>query len=95
MRWAYPLADATPDRFGARRQRWSLRNPWSPDLRASYVLIEANDAGYEVHLRRVAYDRGAAIAAVRNAHHPSGDFIIGCLGGERAPWWESKIWPAT
>jgi putative phosphoesterase len=73
----------------------SVSNPWSPDLRASYVLIDADDSGYQVQLHRVDYDRTAAIEAVRRAHHPSGDFIISWLSGERAPWWNSKVWPAT
>lgn len=73
----------------------SISNPWSPDLRASYVLIDADDSEYQVELHRVDYDRAAAIEAVRRAHHPSGDFIISWLSGERAPWWNSKVWPAT
>jgi len=73
----------------------SLSNPWSPDLRASYVLIEADESGYEVQHLRVDYDRAGAIAAVKRAHHPSGEFIISWLSGERAPWWSSKVWPAT
>lgn len=73
----------------------SVSNPWSPDLRASYVLIDADQSGYDVELHRVDYDRAAAIQAVRRAHHPSGDFIISWLSGERAPWWNSKVWPAT
>jgi putative phosphoesterase len=65
----------------------SVSNPWSPDLRASYVLIDADDSTYQVQLRRVAYDHTAAIESVRRAHHPAGDFIVGWLAGERAPWW--------
>jgi predicted phosphodiesterase len=73
----------------------SVGLPWSTDLRASYALIEANASSYKVHLHRVDYDHEAAIAAVRTAHHPSGTFIVTALSGARAPWWESKSWPAT
>jgi putative phosphoesterase len=73
----------------------SVSNPWSPDLRASYVLIDADQTGYDVQLLRVDYDRAAAIQAVRQAHHPSGDFIVSWLSGERAPWWDATVWPAT
>lgn len=74
----------------------SVSNPWSPDLRASYVFIDADDSSaYHVELHRVEYDRASAIQAVRLAHHPSGGFIISWLAGGRTPWWNSKVWPAT
>jgi putative phosphoesterase len=73
----------------------SVSNPWAPDLRASYALIDADNLGYGVRLHRVEYDRAAAIDAVRRARHPSGDFIVSWLSGERAAWWNSKSWPAT
>jgi Calcineurin-like phosphoesterase superfamily domain len=69
----------------------SISNRWSPDLRASYVILDASESGYLVQLHRVDYDRAAAIEAVRRARHPSGDFIISWLSGERAPWWNSKV----
>jgi putative phosphoesterase len=73
----------------------SVSMPWSTDVRASYVLIDADESGYEVQLHRAEYDHAAAIQAVRSAHHPSGDFIVNWLAGSREPWWDSKVWPAT
>lgn len=35
----------------------SVSNPFPPDLRASYVLVEADEAGYRLEHRRVEYDR--------------------------------------
>ena len=58
----------------------SVSNPWSPDLRASSGLIDADDPGYQVQFQRVEYDRAAAMEAVRRAHHPSGNFIVAGSG---------------
>src|SRR5258708_6159379 len=34
----------------------SVSNPVAPDLRASYVMIEADERGYQLEHRRVQYD---------------------------------------
>ncbi len=75
--------------LGARRMVnvGSVSNPWAPDPRASYVLLEADNHGYQIAFRRVAYDQQAAIAAVRRSRHPAGDFIVDWLQGRRQPWW--------
>jgi len=65
----------------------SVSNPLSLDLRASYALIDATEAGYRVEHRRVAYDVEAVIQAVERSRHPSGSFIISHFRGERRPWW--------
>jgi hypothetical protein len=49
----------------------SVSNPWAPDLRASYVLLDADAAGYQIEHRRVAYDGAAVVAALRRVRHPS------------------------
>ena len=49
----------------------SLSNPLAPDLRASYALIEADEAGYRLEQRRVEYDHAAVIAALEVAGHPA------------------------
>jgi predicted phosphodiesterase len=56
----------------------SLSNPQlnDPDKRASYVLLSADKAGYQVEHRRVEYDRAAVIAALERQRHPGAAFII-------------------
>jgi predicted phosphodiesterase len=59
-----------------------VSNPLPPDLRASYVLLEADESGYRVQHRRTEYDREAVIAAVQKIRHPGADFIIRHMRGE-------------
>lgn len=56
----------------------SLSNPQmaESDLRASYVLLTADESGYTVEHRRVDYDRAAVIAALEQQQHPGGAYII-------------------
>jgi putative phosphoesterase len=54
----------------------SVSNPRAPDLRASYVMLEASDAGVVFEHRRVPYDHVAFIESVRRSHHPAADFIL-------------------
>lgn len=65
----------------------SVSNPWAPDLRASYALVEAGHSGWSVHLRRVDYDRQAVIAAIHAAHHPTPAFLTAWFRGERRLSW--------
>lgn len=65
----------------------SVSNPFPPDLRAGYMLLEADSSGYQLSRRHVAYDRDAVIAAVKRVHHPAADLIIGHMQGEREPAW--------
>ena len=65
----------------------SVSNPVTADLRATYVLLEATSSGYQLHFRRVAYDRDAVIAAVQRSRHPSSAFLIRFMRGEiRSRW---------
>ncbi len=66
----------------------SVSNPLAPDLRASYVLLEAAKSGYRLQHRRVEYDRQAVIEAVRRSRHPAGSFIIRHFVGEQTPPWK-------
>jgi predicted phosphodiesterase len=61
----------------------SVSNPWAPDLRASYVLLDAGAHGYTVHARRVAYDRQAVIDAIDASHHPTPGYLKAWFRGER------------
>jgi predicted phosphodiesterase len=65
----------------------SVSNGLPPDLRATYVILEADASGYTITYRRVAYDREAVIAAVQAMQHPGAGFIIKRLHGQYQPWW--------
>lgn len=56
--------------------RFIVSNPMAPDLRASYVLLDADEAGCRLDHRRVDYDHQAVIEAVQRSRHPAGVFII-------------------
>jgi hypothetical protein len=61
----------------------SVSNPLAPDLRASYALLRADAAGYQLELRRVEYDRAAVIAAFEGQRRPGADFVIRHMRGEK------------
>jgi predicted phosphodiesterase len=63
----------------------SVSNPFPPDLRASYVLLEADEMGYSLQHRRVAYDREAVVSALRQVNHPAAGYIIRYMRGENHP----------
>ena len=65
----------------------SVSNPFAPDLRASYVLLDADERGYRAWYRRVEYDRGATVAALRRVRHPAAAFIASFMLGQRRPGW--------
>lgn len=67
----------------------SVSNPFPPDLRASYVLLEADKTGLELRHRRVEYDREAVIAQLEAIHHPSPDYLIRFMRGEIQPGWKN------
>lgn len=60
----------------------SVSNPVKPDLRASYVFVEADRHGYELEHRRVAYDHGAVITALEDLGHPGRHWLIAHQRGE-------------
>jgi predicted phosphodiesterase len=61
----------------------SISNPVTPGLQASYVLLQADEHGYSLQLRRVEYDRDAVIQAIRQSRHPAAHFLIGFMRGDR------------
>jgi diadenosine tetraphosphatase ApaH/serine/threonine PP2A family protein phosphatase len=61
----------------------SVSNPVTQGLQATYVLLDANEHGYTIQLRRVDYDREAVIRAIEQSHHPAPSFLIGFMAGER------------
>ena len=65
----------------------SVSNPVVPDLLASYVILEANQAGYRIQYRPVKYDRKAVIAAAYNVRHPAAEYIEKFMRGQFQPSW--------
>jgi len=60
----------------------SVSNPVTPDLQATYALLDANEHGYHIQLRRVDYDHEAVIQAIEQSHHPTPSFLIAFMRGE-------------
>ncbi len=61
----------------------SISNPVTPGLQATYVLLEANENGYSIQMRRVDYDREAVIKAIEQSRHPTPSFLNSFMRGER------------
>jgi predicted phosphodiesterase len=61
----------------------SISNPVTSGLQATYVLLDADEHGYTILLRRVDYDREAVIHAIEQSHHPTPSFLIEFMRGER------------
>ncbi len=61
----------------------SISNPVTPGLQATYALLDADEHGYTIQLRRVDYDHEAVIKAVEQSCHPTPSFLIGFMRGER------------
>jgi predicted phosphodiesterase len=72
-----------------RLGRWHVVNPGclsNPQIDesykgASYVMLEADETGYQVEHRQVDYDRAAVIEALERQRHPGGAYIIRHLRG--------------
>lgn len=65
----------------------SVSNPFPPDLRASYAILEADENGYEINHRQVDYDREAVIKAVQEVNHPALEYITRFMKGENKKDW--------
>jgi predicted phosphodiesterase len=65
----------------------SVSNPATADLRAAYIVLEADASGYRLERRRVAYDIPAVMAAIEGIRHPASAFLLGYLRGERRSRW--------
>lgn len=61
----------------------SVSIPFPPDLRASYVLLEADHSGYQIEHCRIDYDREAVIAEIERLRLPGARYSIAHLRGER------------
>lgn len=78
--------------FGSMRlvNQGSVSNPNPPELRASYVLLDADAKGYKLAHHFVDYDRQAVIDEVNRVQHPAADYIIAYMRGENRPFWENE-----
>jgi predicted phosphodiesterase len=73
----------------------SVSNPYAPDLRASYVLLEADAAGYRLRHCRADYDRAAVLAALDSSRYPGAAYVSRHLRGDRTPPWRTVAGRAT
>jgi predicted phosphodiesterase len=74
----------------------SVGNPTVPGLGATYVLLEASPTGYRLRYRRVAYDTGAVLDALRRVRHPAAAWIADhYLGRHQPPWTTAAPLPST
>jgi predicted phosphodiesterase len=65
----------------------SVSNPVSPDLRASYALLEAHASSYLTEHRYVRYDNEAVIAAAQKVRYPGLAYLTRLMHGEvRSRW---------
>lgn len=60
----------------------SVSNPPTEERRASYVLLQATETGYDLEHCFVEYDRDAVIRALTQIGHPGAAFITKLLGGK-------------
>jgi predicted phosphodiesterase len=71
----------THDAFDRKVGRWHVvnlgcvSNQPGPDKRACYVILDADENGYKVEHRRIAYDTQAFIAVLEKIDHPGINFI--------------------
>ncbi|GHO97476.1 hypothetical protein KSF_075240 [Reticulibacter mediterranei] len=61
----------------------SVGNPATPDLRASYAMLEADSTGYQLEIRQVEYDLEAVIAEIQRVEHPASDYLMQLASGQR------------
>jgi predicted phosphodiesterase len=60
----------------------SVSNPIAPDLRACYVVVEADARGHAIEHRRVAYDCEAVISTLERLNHPGKRWLTAHHRGE-------------
>ncbi|MGZ6994918.1 MAG: metallophosphoesterase family protein [Acidimicrobiia bacterium] len=63
----------------------SVSNPLAPDLRASYVMVDAWETAHTIEHIRVEYDHEAVIASLEALNHPGRPWLIKHQRGEVAP----------
>ena len=70
----------------------SVSNPLMPHLEATYVLLEAGPAGYEVTPRQVPYDRAAVLARIKAVNHPCAGYLEDVFRGDISRrYWQGLV----
>ena len=64
----------------------SVSNPHPPDLRATYVVLDADQSEHQIEFRRVDYDREAVVQRLIELRHPGADWIIKHFQGQHTPF---------
>jgi len=67
----------------------SVSNPLSPDLRASYAIVDGDEQEYRIEQWRVVYDRQAVIAELERVRHPTRNYIIQFMLGKHQHAWHN------
>jgi predicted phosphodiesterase len=65
----------------------SISNPFPPELRASYVLLEADEQGHALEHHFVEYDRQVVARAAAEVQHPEMERIARFMRGEVKAGW--------
>src|SRR5574340_117060 len=68
----------------------SISNPMRSRLEASYAILEACSASYNIQMRYVDYDRQAVIDELQRIKHPTVEFLTKMLRGEMLPPWAPR-----
>ena len=68
----------------------SVSNPMKPRREASYAMLQADSAGYNVQMRYVEYDREAVVAELQRVKHPTVDFLTKFMRSEMLPPWSQR-----
>jgi hypothetical protein len=66
----------------------SVSNPFPPDLRASYILLDVDQSGYQIYHQYVDYNHEAVIEEVERLRHPGAEYIVGGMRGQNKPRWK-------
>lgn len=65
----------------------SVSNHLGPDVTAKWALLETRADGYDVTLRRVAYDTASVVDALERIRHPGRAYLARFMRGEmESPW---------
>lgn len=53
----------------------SVSLPLTPEQRAMWILLTADDSGYTIERRYAAYDHGDVVRAIDDMHHPGAEWL--------------------
>jgi Calcineurin-like phosphoesterase superfamily domain len=75
----------TDRRIGEQRavNLGSVSNPITSDLRASYVVVDADRDGHRIAYQRVVYDHDVVIEQLARSSHPEAQYIASFQRGEQ------------